>query len=154
MENAACPCTVDMECKPAPAESLSSLESGRLMLTVKLKGEGVEQVSAVAARLDNLAKQENIGGEQGELKRKVSLSVELARDDWKPGVWTGEFGIPVTWLEGGTRDYARSGAWRPNGRGDLFAIEVTYTLAGGSCTARFGSDDVFHWAMAEKQTSG
>ena len=33
---AACPYSVDFQCKPAPAETLNSLESGRLLLQVDL----------------------------------------------------------------------------------------------------------------------
>lgn len=148
---ASCPYSVDLKCKVAPAQSLSSLESGRLILTVKLQGLGSECVSAVAAKLVNLAKHENIGGEQGELKRRTSLSANLVRDIEKQSMWTGAFGIPVTWLEGGTSDYERSGLWHPKSRGELFALEVTYRLGDGSnCTARFGAEDVFHWAAEGK----
>jgi hypothetical protein len=35
-DTASCPYRVDFECTPAPAESLNSLESGRLVLTIKL----------------------------------------------------------------------------------------------------------------------
>lgn len=148
--DASCPYSVGIECKVAPAESLSSLESGRLILTVKLQGKSGKDVNAVAARLVNLAKQENIGGEQGELKRKAELDTKLVRDEWKPGWWTGVFGVPGTWLEGGTRDYPRSGVWSPNGR-ELFALEVTYRLGDGSdCTARFRSEDAFHWDIEDR----
>lgn len=48
-----CPYSVDFDFKPAPAESLSSLESGRLLMTVLLDGDDIE---AVAVRLINNAK--------------------------------------------------------------------------------------------------
>jgi hypothetical protein len=33
----------------------------------------------------------------------------------------------------------------------MFALEVTYRLGdGSSCTARFGSEDAFHWAVENK----
>lgn len=149
--DASCPYSVDIDCKVAPAESLSSLESSRLVLTVKLQGKSSKDVNAVAARLVNLAKQENIGGEQGELKHRTELAAQLARDKWKPGWWTGVFGVPVTWLEGGTRDYERSGLWHPKSQGEPFALEITYRLGDGSdCTARFRSEDAFHWSAESK----
>jgi hypothetical protein len=148
--DASCPYSVDIDCKVAPAESLNSLESSRLVLTVKLQGASGKDVDAVAARLVNLAKQENIGGEQGELKRKTELAADLTRDEWKPGWWTGIFGVPVTWLEGGTRDYTRSGLWNPKSK-ELFALDVTYRLGDGSdCTARFRSEDAFHWSAESR----
>lgn len=150
------PYQIDFECTAAPAESLGSLESGRLMLTVKLqgrrdgdnKGRGEKEVRAVAARLVNREKQKNLGNIDGssELKRKTALSVDLARDILHPDRWMGAMGIPVTWTEGGTTDYERSGSWHPKNKGDLFAMEIMCTLHdGSSCTARFDSEDVYHW---------
>lgn len=43
-ERTACPYPVYFECKPAPADSLNSLESGRLLIKVDLGG-GVKSVS-------------------------------------------------------------------------------------------------------------
>ncbi|AIF82215.1 hypothetical protein NTE_00133 [Candidatus Nitrososphaera evergladensis SR1] len=148
-----CPYRVDFECTPAPAESLNSLESGRLMLTVKLQGDEnkkgeKEKVKAVAVRLVNKAKRENLGNVEGssELKRKTSLSANLARDNQHTGWWAGVIGIPITWMEGGTTDYERSGSWHPKSKGNLFAMEITYTLDNGSnCTAHFDSEDAYHW---------
>ena len=51
-----CPYPVAFYCKPAPAESLNSLQSGRLLLQVDL-GKGVKSVDC---RLVNNAKKENL----------------------------------------------------------------------------------------------
>ncbi|HVX01924.1 MAG TPA: hypothetical protein VHA09_02110 [Nitrososphaera sp.] len=146
------------ECTAAPARSLDSLESGRLMLTVKLQQDsnsegdekkGEKSVRAVAAKLVNRAKQENLISVEGtsELKRKTSLLVDLAcNNNLHPDWWEGVIGIPITWTEGGTTDYERSGSWHPKSKGNLFTMEITYTLKDGSnFTSRFDSEDVYHW---------
>ncbi|AIC16260.1 hypothetical protein NVIE_020030 [Nitrososphaera viennensis EN76] len=130
------------------------------MLTVKLqssdddknkKKKEEKEVRAVVVKLVNKAKQENLGNVEGssELKHKTSLSANLARDNQHPGWWAGVIGIPITWMEGGTTDYERSGSWHPKSKGNVFAMEITYTLDNGSnCTAHFDSEDVYHWAAA------
>ena len=55
-DTAVCPYPVEFYCKPSPAESLNSLESGRLFLQVDLGGG----VRSVAGRLVNKAKSENL----------------------------------------------------------------------------------------------
>jgi hypothetical protein len=150
-DTASCPYRVDFECTPAPAESLNSLESGRLVLTIKLGGDEKreKEVRAVVVKLVNKAKQEHLDNVEGssKLKRKTSLSASLARDGDHSGWWAGVIGIPVTWVEGGTIDYERSGSWHPKSKGNLFALEITYTLDDGSnCTAHFDSEDAYHWA--------
>ena len=147
----ACPYSVDFKCKPAPAKSLNSLESGRLMLTVKLKGDAnAREVKAVAAKLINKAKKKNIGKvyEQSKLWHQTLLSSNLMQDSRRPNRWTGELSIPVRWVEGGTRTYERGGSWNPKSKGKLFVLEITYRVHDGSkCTARFGSEDAFHWTV-------
>lgn len=152
----ACPYSIDFKCKPAPAKTINSLESGRLMLTVRLKGDAyAAKVKAVAVRLINKAKKKNLDKVDGSsrLKRQTLLSANLMQDGRRPNRWTGEISIPVSWIEGGTRTYERTGSWTPKSKGDLFALEITYRLFDGSnCTARFGSEDAFHWAARREES--
>jgi hypothetical protein len=151
-DRVACPYPVEFYCTPSPAESLNSLESGRLLLQVDL-GAGVR---SVACRLINNAKSENLDKlEEGatKIKRQTSISTELVQDTKQPNRWVCELGIPASWLEGGTRTHERTGAATPKsdgdggGGGNVYSLEITYTLNNNtnSCTARFSSDDAFHW---------
>ena len=143
-DRAACLYHVDFQCKPAPAEALNSLESGRLFLQLDVGG-GVRSVSA---KMINNAKRENLGraGDAGEVKRKTLISAVLVQDRHQTGRWAGELSIPSNWMEGGTRTYERTGAASPKSEKHLYTLEITYTLeSGNSCTARFGSEDAFHW---------
>ncbi len=148
-DRVACPYPVDFASKPAPAETLNSLESGRLFLQVYL-GDGVRQVSA---KLINNAKKENLEKMQSSstLMRKTFLTALLTQDNRRPCMWTGELNIPSSWMEGGTRTYERTGAASPKSKRNLYTLEITYVLEGGnSCTAYFNSEDAFHWqARAE-----
>ena len=148
-----CPYSVDFTCKPAPARTLDSLESGRLMLTVDLKGSlDAGKVYEVIARLVNKAKEKRTGKARktSNPKQQTEISSNLAQDS--AGRWAGELGIPVTWMEGGTRTYSRSGSWKPKSKGALFTLDITYRVyAGNSCTARFTSEDAFHWVPDKKQ---
>ncbi len=96
-DKAVCPHPVEFYCKPSPAESLNSLESGRLLLQVDL-GEGVR---SVACRLVNNAKSENLDKlEEGatKIKRQTSLSTAFVQDTKQPSRWIGELSIrPVGW---------------------------------------------------------
>lgn len=151
-----CPYQVDFECIPAPARSLDSIESGRLMLTVKLhKDDKVRrkrkegEVRTVVVKLVNKAKQKTLSRIEGpsELKRKTSLSTPLTRDSQHTSWWKGAIGIPITWIEGGTTDYGRSGSWHPKSKGNLFEMEIMYTLEDGSnCRVCFDSEDAYHWS--------
>jgi hypothetical protein len=140
-KDAACPYSVDFECKPAPAESLNSLESGRVILTVNLRGD----VLSVEAKMTNNDKMKNLGRVQGEsrVKHQTVLSTRLARQSAK---WTGEMSIPASWIEGGTKAYEKTGSSTPNDKGKPFTLEITYRLESQNCTARFYSHDAFHWA--------
>jgi hypothetical protein len=55
-ERIVCPYAVDFYCKPSPAESLNSLQSGRLFIELDLGAN----VRSVAGRLINNAKSENL----------------------------------------------------------------------------------------------
>jgi hypothetical protein len=147
----ACPYPVDFASKPAPAEALNSLESGRLLLQVDL-GSGVRTVSA---RLVNNAKRENlerINGASG-LMQKTFLTTLLVQDSQRPGRWTGEPNIPSSWMEGGTSTYERTGAASPRSEKNLYTLEITYILeSGNNCTAYFNSEDAFHWQARAKLT--
>jgi hypothetical protein len=146
---ALCPYPVDFYCKPALAESLNSLESGRLLLQVDLAA--ADDVTSVAGRLVNNAKQENLGKLDGasKIKRQTSASTTFVQDTQQPNTWLGELSIPASWLEGGsTGTDERTGAASPKSRSTttLYTLEITYTLDNGnSCTARFWSEDAFHW---------
>jgi hypothetical protein len=145
-----CPYSIDFTCKPAPARTLDSLESGRLMLTVDLKGApGAGRVYEVVARLVNKAKEKRSNGKSADLTAVTGNLIQDGRNAYR---WTGELDIPVTWTEGGTRTYSRSGLWQPESKGALFALDITYRVySGNSCTARFGSEDAFHWVSDKEK---
>ncbi|MEW6605721.1 MAG: hypothetical protein AB1351_13690 [Thermoproteota archaeon] len=144
-----CPYPVNFECTPAPADTLNSLESGRLLLEVML-GRGIKSVSA---KIVNNAKMENLGKIEGtsDLKHMTVLLAKLVPDGQQPGRWSGELRIPVSWVEGGTRTYERTGAANPKSERNLYTLEITYALENGNnCTARFFSEDVFHWQPQQR----
>ena len=159
-----CPYPIDFYCKPAPAESLNSLESGRLLLQVDL-AVAADDVTSVAGRLVNNAKQENLGkldADASKIKRQTSVSTKFVQDTQYPNRWFGELSIPASWVEGGTRTHERTGAASPKSTSittttttaaNLYTLEITYTLgSGNSCTARFCSEDAFHWQARSKST--
>jgi len=143
-----CPYSIEFHCKPAPASSLSSLESGRLLLTVILDGNAHANVTSTTIKITNIAKRENLDKLQGisYLKQQTLLSKELVQDSHQPSKWLGEIGIPSSWIEGGTQTYEKTGSAPPKSNKNLFILEITYLLENTNiCTARFGSEDVFHW---------
>jgi hypothetical protein len=150
-DSAACPYPVNFQCKPAPAETLNSPEAGRLLLHVDF-GSGIKSVTV---RLVNNAKRERLYtmADPSELEHRTSLSTNLVQDSRRPGRWAGELSIPSSWMEGGTRTYERTGAASPRSEGSLYTLEITYALDGGnSCTARFRSEDAFHWQARPEMT--
>lgn len=154
-DRARCPYAVDFYCKPAPAGSLNSLESGRLLLRVDLGAD----VTSVTCQLVNNAKRENLGrfdtASVSEIKRQTSISTTFAQGTEQPKRWLGELSIPTTWVEGGTRIHERTATASPKSSTatatttadtNLYTLEITYVLNNGnSCTARFCSEDAFHW---------
>jgi hypothetical protein len=149
-DRTACPYPVEFYCKPSPAESLNSLESGRLLLQVDLGAD----VRSVGCRLMNNAKSKNLDKlEVGatKIKRQTSISTALIQDAKDSNRWVGELSIPASWLEGGTRNHERTGAASPkidggSSNSNFYSLEITYTLDNSnSCTACFSSDDAFHW---------
>jgi hypothetical protein len=147
-----CPYPVEFYCKPSPADSLNSLESGRLLLQVDLGAD----VRSVACRIMNNSKWENLDRlevDATKIKRQTSISTAFIQDIKNPNRWVGELSIPASWLEGGTRTHERTGAASPkiDGGGggsdtNFYSLEITYTLDNtNSCTACFSSDDAFHW---------
>ncbi len=147
-----CPYSVDFVCKPAPAESLSWLESGKLLLTIILGDHGnTNIVKSVAIKIINNAKMENLDKIQGRshLKYPTSLSTVLLQDNKntpEENRWTGQISIPSSWTEGGTKTYEKTGSAAPMSNKNQFTLEITYQLDNGdSCTALFKSEDVFHW---------
>jgi hypothetical protein len=147
-DRAICPYPVAFYCKPSPAGSLNSLESGRILFELDL-GQGVR---SVGVRLLNRAKSENADKlEDGasNIKRQTSILGRLMQDSQLTNRWIGEISIPTSWLEGGTRTHERTGADTPkvDDENKFYSLEITYTLDNGNtCTARFFSDDAFHWA--------
>ncbi len=155
-DRSVCPYSVAFQCKPAPAESLNSLESGRLLLHVDL-GSGVKSVDG---QLVNNAKKENLNklsheesGSRSKIKSQVLLSATFAPDTEHPNRWFGELSIPASWMEGRTRTHERTGSASPKSSGtNLYTLVITYTLDNGNiCTARFGSEDAFHWQAGPKE---
>jgi hypothetical protein len=151
-----CPYSVDFICKPAPADSLSSLESGKVMLTIMLNDNSninpYVRVKSVAIKITNNAKRENLDKIQGDsqLKYQTTLSTNLSQDNkidsTEKNKWIGEMGIPSSWTEGGTQTYEKTGAAAPKSSKNLFTLQITYQLDNGNtCTACFNSEDAFHW---------
>ena len=149
-ERTVCPYPVDFYCKHSPAESLNSLQSGRLFLELDLGAN----VRSVAGRLINNAKSENLDKLQhraSKIKRQTSLSTTFVHDSQYPNRWVGELSIPASLLEGGTRTHERTGAASPKSGRSFYSLEITYTLDNSnSCTARFSSEDAFHWQARPK----
>lgn len=145
-DRAVCPYPVNFYCTPSPAESLNSLESGRLLIQVDLGTD----VRSVAGRLVNSAKSKNLDKldeDASTIKRKTTISAAFSQDKRNPSRWVGELSIPASWIEGGTRTHERTGAASPKSPSNLYTLEITYTLenSNNSCTARFSSEDAFHW---------
>ncbi len=147
-EKTACPYPVYFECKPAPADTLNSLESGRLLIKVDFGGGG----KSVSVKIINNAKLENLEKVDGTsaLKHKTALLAKMTPDGRQAGRWTCELAIPSNWMEGGTRTYERTGAASPKSETRLYTLEMTYELEDNTCTARFYSEDVFHWHALQK----
>ena len=149
-ERTVCPYPVNFYCKPSPAESLNSLQSGRLFLELDLGAN----VRSVAGRLINNAKSENLDKLEhraSKIKRQTSLSTTFVHDNQYPNRWVGELSIPASWLEGGTRTHERTGAASPKSGLSFYSLEITYTLDNSnSCTARFSCEDAFHWQARAK----
>jgi hypothetical protein len=151
-DTAICPYPVEFYCKPSPAESLNSLESGRLFLQVDL-GRGMRSVEG---RLINKAKSENFdklhgGAATSTIKWQTSLSALFVQDSQRPNRWIGELSILASWLEGSTRTHERTRAASPKSGSNFYRLEITYTLVNSnSCTARFSSEDAFHWEARSK----
>jgi hypothetical protein len=133
-----------------PLQSLNSLQSGRLFLELDLGAN----VRSVAGRLINNAKSENLDKLEhraSKIKRQTSLSTTFVHDNQYPNRWVGELSIPASSLEGGTRTHERTGAASPKSGLSFYSLEITYTLDNSnSCTARFSSEDAFHWQARAK----
>lgn len=142
----ACPYDVKFVIKPGLAQSLNSLESGRLIMTVELIGS--KDIREVSAELVNKARSErlDVTTESSELDRKISVDTILSRRE-KGNIWTGELSIPAIWTEGCSRTYERTGSFTQTQCANIFSLKITYLLtAGMRCTARFESHDAFHWS--------
>lgn len=145
----ACPYNVNFVSKPGLAQSLNSLESGRLIVTVDLVD--AKDVSEVSAELVNNArlKQLKISTEPRGFMRKISVNATLSRKE-NSGIWTGELSIPGIWTEGCSRTYERTGSFTQTQCVNIFSLKISYLLAAGKrCTARFTSPDAFHWSATD-----
>lgn len=148
-ENDICPYDISFDSRAGPADSFDSLESGKLLLKVILYGsDDRRRIKKVTASLVNRVKEENLDkiDDHHMLKRKTRISTDLVQDRQQINSWIGELSIPVSWIEGGTNDYSKSGSWRPKSEEELFALEITYQFNDGvACGAHFTSGDAFHW---------
>ena len=149
-ENNICPYDISFDSRAEPADSLDSLESGKLLLKVILYGsDDQRRAKQVTASLVNKVKEENLNkiDDYNMPSRKTRVSIDLVQDSQQQvNSWIGELSIPVSWIEGGTNDYSKSGSWRPKSSEELFVLEITYKFNDGvACSAHFTSGDAFHW---------
>jgi hypothetical protein len=72
-ERTVCPYPVDFYCKPSPAESLNSLQSGRLFIELDLGAN----VRSVAGRLINNAKSENLNSLSTQSQQDKAADITL-----------------------------------------------------------------------------
>ena len=145
----ACPCDVNFVIKPGLAQSLNSLESGRLILTVSL--DGFADVREVWVELVNNARLErlDISTQSNEVKSRFSVSAALTRIE-NGNIWAGEIGIPGDWIEGCSMTYERTGSFTQTECVNVFSLKISYLLpAGMRCTARFTSQDAYHWSATK-----
>ena len=148
IDRKSCPYSVDFLCKPAPAECLNSLESGRLLLTVSFNDNVDAIVKSVMVKIINNAKQDNLDKVEGtsHIKHQTSVLKELVQEGRHQNRWSGELSIPSSWIEGATQAYEKTGSASPKSSKNLFTLCITYQLDNrNSCTASFSSKDVFHW---------
>ena len=147
--NDICPYDISFDSRAGPADSLDSLESGKLLLKVVLYGsDDQSRAKKVTASLVNRVKEENLNkiDDHNMLRGKTRISTDLVQDSQQVNSWIGELSIPVSWIEGGTNDYSKSGSWRPKSGEELFVLEITYRFNDGvACGAHFTSGDAFHW---------
>jgi hypothetical protein len=133
-----------------PCRVAKSLQSGRLFLELDLGAN----VRSVAGRLINNTKSENLDKLEhraSKIKRQTSLSTTFVQDSQYPHRWVDELSIPANWLEGGTRTHERTGAASPKSGSNFYSLEITYALDNSNnCTARFSSEDAFHWQARAK----
>jgi hypothetical protein len=104
-----CPYPVEFYCKPSPAESLNSVESGQILLELQLGAD----VRSVIGQLLNRAKSENLDKLQdgaSKIKHQTSLSTTFSQDSNHANKWLGEISITASWLEGGTSTHERTSA--------------------------------------------
>lgn len=98
---------------------------------------------------------ENLDRVEGtsDLKHMTVLLAKLVPTDRQSSRWSGKLSIPVSWMGGGTRTYERTGAASPKSERNPYTLEITYALeCGNNCTARFFSEDLFHWQPQQRST--
>ena len=146
-----CPYIVEFVAKPIPSNTLTSMEAGKVEVYVELKGSTAKVESLTATMINNI-KQSAIPkteekNRDKELKANILL-INLFQEEYS-NHWRGEFSIPVTWIEGGTKAFERSGSYNPHSDDRNFSMDITYRLYNGkNCVARFYSTDAFHWSMS------
>ena len=142
----ACPYDVRFIIKPGLDQSLNSLESGRLIITVELVGSS--DIREVCAELVNHARSKrfDVFTESSESDRKISVDTILSRKE-NSDIWTGELSIPAIWTEGCSMTYERTGSFTQTQCANIFSLNITYLMTDGMrCTALFDSHDAFHWS--------
>lgn len=153
-ERYARPYKMNIEIRPAPAGSLDSLESGRLILMLQLRNAA--DVRKVWAKLFNKARWDRLDSIEGrsKLKTKTSVLTELTKQPNLQGQrdlssWIGEICIPITWTEGASNSIERTGAFTLTENEELFSLEISCLSASGvRRSARLGSQDAYHWPSA------
>ena len=156
-ETSDCPFSVEFNSKPIPSNALNSMEAGRVRLDVSLKGDTNLKIIEVTAYIINHSK-EQVMRESKEQISKTKWSTfstvilnrkETSADEkeFSTTVWTGELSIPVSWTEGGSRTFQRSGSHNQSEEKNQYSLHISYKLEQGKvCKARFESTDAFHWA--------
>jgi hypothetical protein len=163
-KNTNCPYSIEFTAKPIPSTTLHSIEAGRVQFGVFLKDNSFSKgnVKEVRASLINHLKEQSINKLEGSTiesshNNTTSITItlhqeKLYNDNNNNNVnntkWLGEFSIPGTWLEGGTKTFQRSGSHAPPGEETAFSLQISYKLDDGKiCTGVFNSADAFHWVV-------
>ncbi|MGA8082989.1 MAG: hypothetical protein WB988_14115, partial [Candidatus Nitrosopolaris sp.] len=136
---------------PLPSNTLNSMEAGKVQLNVFLKDSSGSKVKDVTASIINLYKIQTLHNskEQSTEANHKTTSITISLDHEKSNAsnnnnWTGEFSIPGTWLEGGTKTFQSDHSEEKK----LYSLQISYKLVDGKvCTAIFDSADAFHWAV-------
>jgi len=152
-KKSSCPFAVEFHALPVPSNKFDSMEAGMVQLTARMIGTSTTtSVVSVSAKMTNNQKKQmknsSLSSGGSELKDITRLSIDLQQNNSND--WYGEFSIPITWLEGGTKTFEKTGSYNPASPNNAFTMKITYILSDGlSCTAQFNSTDAFHWTSTE-----